>query len=83
MNPNLKISEPKIIREALESMSDEQLIEFAKENDQHKRKGYRPDAFTQKIFAELFKRKGLGYKQLGHLSSIQARYIESLGIESR
>lgn len=81
--PLLKVSTPEKIKETLENMTDAELEEFAKINDLHKRGGYKPDAFTQKIFSEIFFRAGLGYKQLGHLSSKQSALLETKGIKSR
>lgn len=81
---NLKVSNKETIEITLKSMSEEQLIEFAKTNDLFKIKhSYKQDSFTQKIFREIFIRKGIGYKQIRHLSRKQRNLIESLGISSK
>ncbi|PWN60031.1 hypothetical protein [Chryseobacterium oncorhynchi] len=81
----LKESKPDEIKMALENMDDDELLYIAKVNDQKKPDNrYRPDSFSQKIYRELFKRKGdLGYKQLNHLSTIQRKYLTSLGLKER
>jgi hypothetical protein len=76
----LKVSTPAEIVEALGDMTDEQLLQFAKVNDLYRRNGYRVDAFTQKIYRELFLRNNLGYKQIGHLSNKQRNFLESKGL---
>ncbi|WP_159479822.1 hypothetical protein [Chryseobacterium sp. 18068] len=81
----LKRSSKEVIEKTLEKMTNDQLIEFANINDIYRKEiAYRPDSFTQKIYREIFKRKeGMGFKQLGHLSSKQREYLESLGLKSR
>ncbi|WP_312394787.1 hypothetical protein [Chryseobacterium sp.] len=81
----LKWSKPEIIREALENMALDELIEFAKFNDSQIEysPGYRADAFTTKIRQELFKRHGLGYKQAFHLSFKQRDFLKSLGLKEK
>ncbi|SHH95435.1 hypothetical protein SAMN05421866_0003 [Chryseobacterium oranimense] len=68
----------------LENMSDADLLHLAKENDEHVEfKNYNADDFTIKIRQELFKRKGLGYKQLKFLSKVQRSYLETLGLKNK
>jgi hypothetical protein len=79
----LKNSTKTVIEETFENMTDEELLKFAKVNDLHKREHYIVDSFTQKIYAELFKRIGLGHKQLRTLSFKQRKYLKSLGLRDR
>lgn len=68
----------------LENMPDGDLYQLAKENDKHiEYKTYHADSFTIKIRQELFKRKGLGYKQVGHLSKVQRNYLGTLGLKNK
>ncbi|NML69996.1 hypothetical protein HHL23_09305 [Chryseobacterium sp. RP-3-3] len=76
----LKVSTPDEIREALAAMTNEELLRLAEQNDPHRRDGRRPDAFSTKIFQEMFKRAGYGYKQLSHMSFKQRNYLASLGL---
>ncbi|CEJ71290.1 hypothetical protein BN1195_03635 [Chryseobacterium oranimense G311] len=76
----LKVSTPDEIAEALGDMTDEELLQFAKVNDQYRREGYIIDPFSQKIYRELFIRARLGFKQLRKLSVIQRNFLESKGL---
>ncbi|AZA49770.1 hypothetical protein EG346_16985 [Chryseobacterium carnipullorum] len=79
----LKASTPVEIKEALAAMSDEDLLQFARMNEPHRRNGYKPDPFSLKIYQELFKRNGYGYKQVSHLSFKQERFLKSLGLRTK
>ncbi|PXW07105.1 hypothetical protein C8D70_12320 [Chryseobacterium sp. CBTAP 102] len=68
----------------LEDMTDEDLINLAKANDLYSSGGQVYSNFTIKIWKELFKRVGLGYKQVNrYLSFAQSSYLEGLGLKSR
>jgi len=80
----LKNSESKIINEALEKMNDIELNEFAKIHDnQTKMNMLHLNSFSKKIYSELFKRAGLGFKQVSHLSFKQREYLKSIGLKSK
>ncbi|ASK29698.1 hypothetical protein CEY12_06090 [Chryseobacterium sp. T16E-39] len=77
----LKVSSPDQIKAVLEKMTNEELLQFAKLNDQEIEETYYPDPFSQKIYSEIFKRNNLGFKQLRKLSSIQRDFLKSLGLK--
>lgn len=80
----LKKSESKIITENLGEMNDLELIEFAKIHDaQTVMNMLHLDSFSKKIYSELFKRAGIGFKQVSHLSFKQRNYLRELGLKSR
>ncbi|AZA73591.1 hypothetical protein [Chryseobacterium indoltheticum] len=80
----LKKSESKIITETLEKMNDLELIEFARIHDaQTVMNMLHLDSFSKKIYSELFKRAGIGFKQVSHLSFKQRNYLKELGLKSK
>lgn len=80
----LKKSESKIITETLGKMNDLELIEFARIHDaQTVMNMLHLDSFSKKIYSELFKRAGIGFRQVSHLSFKQRNYLKELGLKSR
>lgn len=80
----LKKSESKTITENLEKMNDLELIEFARIHDaQTVMNMLHLDSFSKKIYSELFKRAGIGFKQVSHLSFKQRNYLKELGLKSK
>ncbi|MGE8528484.1 hypothetical protein [Chryseobacterium rhizosphaerae] len=68
------------IKEVLGILSEEQLVEFAKKIE----KEAGPRHVTNKIRAELFKRSGLGHKQVGsYLSTKQRSLLKLLGLHHK
>lgn len=79
---NLKKSDSKLLIETLEKMNDLELIELAKIHDgQTEMNLLNIDSFSKKIYSELFKRAGIGFKQVSHLSYRQRNHLESLGLK--
>lgn len=76
----LKASKNEVIEQTIKEMTDQELLELAKVNDLHRPEGYYNDPFSQKIYSEIFKRKGIGHKQLRRLSVKQRQYLVSLGL---
>ncbi|MDV7696268.1 hypothetical protein N6B72_04965 [Chryseobacterium soli] len=80
----IKKLKPSDIPSELELLSDGDLFLIAKQNDEHiEEKEYNRDSFTIKIRQELFKRRGIGFIQIKHLSRIQRNYLDSLGLKNR
>ena len=78
----LKNSDSKFIEVELEKMNDLELVEFAKVHDeQTEMKLLHLDSFSKKIYSELFKRAGLGFKNVRHLSFTQRDYLKSIGLK--
>ncbi|MCT2409978.1 hypothetical protein NZD88_20680 [Chryseobacterium antibioticum] len=76
----LLAEEPTKVKEELINLGYDKLIALAKIND--KEKG--PRSFTKKIRSEIFKRHGLGYKQLTTcMSSKQRNLLKELGLNSK
>ena len=71
------------VEKTLESLSSEKLLQLAILNDERFQGGERDRTLTNRIRSELFKRNGLGYKQVGHMSSTQRDFLSSLGLDPR
>lgn len=81
---NLKRSTPAIIENELSKMSDSDLIPFARVHDAKTELNLmRLDSFSKKIYRELFKRAGLGHKQVRSLSRKQLQYMDSIGLKTK
>ncbi|MDN5396620.1 MAG: hypothetical protein L0G02_08135 [Lactococcus lactis] len=80
---HLRWSSPKAIQTELATLSDDKLLELAKLNDLNPMNGHNISVFTNKIRSELFKRNGLGHKQINHLSYKQRSFLESLGLRTK
>ncbi|KNB60992.1 hypothetical protein [Chryseobacterium sp. Hurlbut01] len=78
----LRNSDSKIIEAELEKLNNLELVEFAKIHDaQTEMKLLHLDSFSKKIYSELFKRAGLGFKNVRHLSFTQRDYLKSIGLK--
>ncbi|SHF17817.1 hypothetical protein [Chryseobacterium vrystaatense] len=76
----LKVSSPAEVETELETMGDDQLLELARLIE--KEKGPKP--LNKRVRSELFKRAGIGYKQLStYMSKKQREYLESIGLSWR
>ena len=78
----IKGKKPEECRTALEKLSFEELLNIAKCDDLNPMEGKVHRDFTAKIRAELFKRKGLGYKNISSLSFAQKAYLKEIGLNS-
>lgn len=68
----------------LSKMTEIQLVDLLKqETDKNPLKYYRVRPFAQYILREIFKRSGLGYRQLQRLSTVQSKFVENMGISIR
>lgn len=80
----LKKADSTVVAEELQKLNDLELIEFAKVHDgQTEMNLLHLNSFSKKIYSELFRRAGLGYKKLRHLSFTQRDYLSSLGLKSK
>lgn len=79
----LKGSSPTEIVAELAEMSDDNLLNLAKSNDLSPRSGSVHKSFTIKIWAELFKRNGIGKPTGRHLSFKQSAFLEGLGLKTK
>lgn len=79
----LKWEKADIVKERLDKMSDDELLEVAKLDDENPLQGYTSQVLTKRILSELFKRNGIGWKQVGHLSRKQREFLESKGLKPR
>ena len=78
----LKNSDSKFIEAELQKLNDLELVEFAKIHDeQTEMRLLHLDSFSKKIYSELFKRAGLGFKNVRHLSFTQRDYLKSIGLK--
>lgn len=72
------------VSQRLQALTDEKLLELAKLNDKLFKGGEKDRTLTQRIRMELFKRNGIGHKQLtAHLSATQRNFLTSLGLDER
>ncbi|WP_278494914.1 hypothetical protein [Chryseobacterium arthrosphaerae] len=78
----IKGQKPEETRSALAKLTDDELINIAKCDDLNPMEGQVHRSFTLKIRAELFKRKGLGYKNVHKMSFSQRSYLEELGLST-
>ncbi|WP_241287522.1 hypothetical protein [Chryseobacterium indologenes] len=79
----IKGKKPDECRAALSKLTFDELLNIAKCDDLNPMGGFVHKAFTLKIRAELFKRKGLGYKSVSNLSHAQSLYLEELGLSKK
>ena len=78
----IKGQKPEECRLALSKLSFDDLLNIAKCDDLNPFGGQFHRSFTLKIRAELFKRKGLGYRNVHHMSSSQKAYLEELRLST-
>ncbi|PWN59161.1 hypothetical protein [Chryseobacterium oncorhynchi] len=77
----MKVSD---VLETLAKMTDGELYHFAKINEEFMTSaGYKIDSFTLRIWKEIFKRNGIGYKQVGYISNKQRNLLIRLGLKYR
>lgn len=68
----------------LSELNDTALLEIAKTHDQQTELNLlHINGLSKRIYSELFKRAGMGHKQIQHLSSKQRKYLETLGLKHR
>lgn len=68
----------------LSELTDAALFEIAKTHDQQTELNLlHINGLSKRIYSELFKRAGMEYKQIQHLSSKQRKYLETLGLKHR
>ncbi|MHA7822491.1 hypothetical protein ACVVIH_06985 [Chryseobacterium arthrosphaerae] len=76
----IKGQKPEECRTALSKLSFDELLNIAKCDDMDPIEGRVNSSLTRKIRSELFKRKGLGYKNVYSLSHAQKAYLNELGL---
>lgn len=79
----LRGSSPAEVIAELSEMSDEDLLNLAKTNDLNPRGGQAHKSFTIRIWAEFFKRNGIGKPTGRNLSFKQSAFLQRLGLKTK